>query len=89
MLDYLATALTKIYNVFVIVPRWLLVVLTGAIASTAINLLHSSKKSPDSGQSKTEVNVGVKAATSVPAATSPSTDEDNRTTSARKRGRNK
>ena len=43
-MEYLAIALTKIYNVFILVPRWLLVILTGAFASTVINLLHSTKK---------------------------------------------
>jgi hypothetical protein len=44
VLDYLAIAMTKIYNVIVLVPRWLLVVLTGAFASVVINLLHFTTK---------------------------------------------
>lgn len=43
MLDYLALMLTKIYNVTVVIPRWLLVIITGSIGSLLVNVLHSSK----------------------------------------------
>jgi len=42
VLDSLAHVLTKIYNVAVMVPRWLLLVITGSIASVLVNLLHNS-----------------------------------------------
>lgn len=42
ILEYLALVLTKVYNVAVMVPRWLLLVITGSIASVLVNLLHNS-----------------------------------------------
>ncbi|TFK43896.1 hypothetical protein BDQ12DRAFT_623119 [Crucibulum laeve] len=44
LLEHLATALTKIYNVTVLIPRWLFFVLSGSVASFMINLLHRGTK---------------------------------------------
>ncbi|KAG6850191.1 hypothetical protein H0H93_016619 [Arthromyces matolae] len=44
IVDYLAFALTKIYNVMVLVPRWLMFILSGSIASVLINLLHKPSR---------------------------------------------
>jgi hypothetical protein len=47
MLDYLALVLTKVYNVVVIIPRWLLYLSSGGIASLLIGFLHrNSAKAP-------------------------------------------
>ena len=41
-MDYFATALTKIYDVTVMVPRWLLLLISGSLASAIVNLMHNS-----------------------------------------------
>lgn len=41
VLDYLAFILTKSYDSMLIIPRWLMVMLSGGIASVCINLLHT------------------------------------------------
>jgi len=40
IMTYLAFVLTKIYNVAIMVPRWLLFVITGSIASIVMNFMH-------------------------------------------------
>ena len=52
VLEYLALILTKTYNVTVLIPRWLLLVVTGSIASVLVNVLHSSKSIFGSAKSK-------------------------------------
>ncbi|TFK72000.1 hypothetical protein BDN72DRAFT_816596 [Pluteus cervinus] len=44
VLAYLAIALTKIYNVFVLVPRWMLFLFSGTLGSFIIGLLHRTPK---------------------------------------------
>ncbi|RDB19791.1 hypothetical protein Hypma_012896 [Hypsizygus marmoreus] len=40
IMTYLAFALTKIYTTFLLIPRWLLFVISGSVASFLINFLH-------------------------------------------------
>ncbi|PAV21035.1 hypothetical protein PNOK_0366200 [Pyrrhoderma noxium] len=49
VLDYLAIALTKIYDRVVVIPRWLLLLVTGSLASIIVNFLHSSSFFKSSG----------------------------------------
>ncbi|KAK7062246.1 hypothetical protein R3P38DRAFT_2834257 [Favolaschia claudopus] len=44
VMEYLAIGMTKMYNVVVRVPRWLMIVISGSIASFAINLFHGFGK---------------------------------------------
>ncbi|EGO02129.1 hypothetical protein SERLA73DRAFT_177903 [Serpula lacrymans var. lacrymans S7.3] len=44
ILDYLAIVFTKVYNVVVIVPKWLLYIVTGGLASLIVNWLHRDRK---------------------------------------------
>ncbi|KAF5393007.1 hypothetical protein D9757_001123 [Collybiopsis confluens] len=48
ILHYLGIALTTIYNVLVKVPRWLLYVLSGSVASFLIQLMHRGSAAPKS-----------------------------------------
>ncbi|TFK55412.1 hypothetical protein OE88DRAFT_1672021 [Heliocybe sulcata] len=50
VLDYLAVVLTKIYDVMVRIPRWLLVIVTGASGSVVLNLFHRKPKAPAAQQ---------------------------------------
>ncbi|KAG6812091.1 hypothetical protein H0H92_004391 [Tricholoma furcatifolium] len=50
MMDYLAFVLTKVYNTFIMVPRWLLLLLSGSVASFLINLLHKTPATPTPSQ---------------------------------------
>jgi len=43
-MDHFATVLTKIYNCAVIVPRWILLLLSGTVGSILINLMHKPGK---------------------------------------------
>ncbi|KAJ3576242.1 hypothetical protein NP233_g574 [Leucocoprinus birnbaumii] len=44
IMDVFATYLTKIYNVAVLFPRWLLLVISGGVGSLLLNLLHRPSK---------------------------------------------
>ncbi|KAF9450160.1 hypothetical protein P691DRAFT_701799 [Macrolepiota fuliginosa MF-IS2] len=44
IMHFFATYLAKIYNIVVIIPRWLLFVLTGAVGSVILNILHRPSK---------------------------------------------
>ncbi|KAH0587995.1 hypothetical protein J132_10436 [Termitomyces sp. J132] len=46
ILDYLALIMTKIYNVVILFPRWLLFIISGSIASVVINFLHKPPPTP-------------------------------------------
>ncbi|KAG6868133.1 hypothetical protein C0993_007337 [Termitomyces sp. T159_Od127] len=46
ILDYLALIMTKVYNVVILFPRWLLFVISGSIASVIINILHKPQPTP-------------------------------------------
>ncbi|KAG6832353.1 hypothetical protein H0H87_001817 [Tephrocybe sp. NHM501043] len=50
ILEYLAFCMTKFYNVIILIPRWMLFVLSGSIASVAINFLHKPTLPPQQGQ---------------------------------------
>jgi len=43
-MDHFATVLTKIYNCAVVVPRWILLLLSGTVGSILINLMHKPGK---------------------------------------------
>lgn len=44
IMDLFATCLTNIYNFAVVIPRWLLLVITGGIGSVLLNFLHRPSK---------------------------------------------
>ncbi|KAF5363624.1 hypothetical protein D9756_000322 [Leucocoprinus leucothites] len=47
IMDVFATYLTRIYNIAILVPRWILLIITGGIGSILLNFLHRpSKKQP-------------------------------------------
>lgn len=46
ILDFFAVWLTKIYNVTILIPRWLLVFGSGTIGSLVIGFLHKSPPNP-------------------------------------------
>ena len=46
ILDFFAVWLTKIYNVTLLIPRWLLVFGSGTIASLLVGFLHKTPPNP-------------------------------------------
>ncbi|KIK04746.1 hypothetical protein K443DRAFT_92621 [Laccaria amethystina LaAM-08-1] len=44
LMDHFATVLTKIYNWTVVVPRWILLLISGTVGSILINLMHKPGK---------------------------------------------
>lgn len=70
LMDWLAIALTKFYNVTVVVPRWLLIVITGSIGSVLVNLLHSGKKTPQKDAAPSAKSVTAAETSSSPSTTS-------------------
>lgn len=42
-MDYFAAALAKVYDITVMVPRWLLLVISGSVASLIVNIMHNTK----------------------------------------------
>lgn len=45
-MDFYALWMTRIYGVTVVMPRWLLFILSGTVASFVINLLHRGDPKP-------------------------------------------
>jgi len=45
VLDWMALVFTKVYNVMVMMPRWLLLLVSGGLASGLVNILHRSSSS--------------------------------------------
>ena len=45
-MHYLGLILMLFYNFFVLIPRWLLYILSGSVASFLIQLLHKTSKAP-------------------------------------------
>ncbi|EJD01361.1 uncharacterized protein FOMMEDRAFT_126226 [Fomitiporia mediterranea MF3/22] len=43
IMDYFAAALAKVYDITVMVPRWLLLVISGSVASLIVNIMHNTK----------------------------------------------
>ncbi|KAG6891310.1 hypothetical protein C0992_009191 [Termitomyces sp. T32_za158] len=70
ILDYLAFILTKVYNVMILLPRWLLFIISGSIASVILNILHKPLPTPAVPR-QNQTTPAAAAATSVP----PSADE--------------
>ena len=56
ILDFFAVWLTKIYNVTLLIPRWLLVFVSGTIASLLIGFLHKTPLNPVASQSQSTVS---------------------------------
>lgn len=50
MLHYFAYALMRIYNVVARLPRFVLMIVTGAVASVVMRFLHSSSPKPAGAQ---------------------------------------
>ncbi|KAF8214154.1 hypothetical protein K438DRAFT_1706453 [Mycena galopus ATCC 62051] len=47
ILEFIAVWMTKIYNIVVMVPRWIMLIVSGSAASVAINLFHGfGRKAP-------------------------------------------
>jgi len=46
IMDYVATAMTRVYNNVMMIPNWLLYIITGAVGSALIGFLHRSPKPP-------------------------------------------
>ncbi|KAH8118415.1 hypothetical protein DFH11DRAFT_1567272 [Phellopilus nigrolimitatus] len=61
IMDYFAIILTKMYDITVMVPRWLLLVVTGTLASFIVNLLHNSKSLFGSSKATPALKPAVKA----------------------------
>ncbi|KAF8165687.1 hypothetical protein B0H34DRAFT_690040 [Crassisporium funariophilum] len=77
IMEFFAVWMTKLYNLAVVVPRWLLVLVSGSLASVIIGLLHKPAKKPATPlavqpQPKVKSQSAV-AASSKPAAASSST----------------
>ncbi|KAH7912949.1 hypothetical protein BJ138DRAFT_1082587 [Hygrophoropsis aurantiaca] len=47
VLDYLALVLSKVYGTLVVVPKWVMYVLSGGVASLVINFLHKPSSAPE------------------------------------------
>lgn len=58
-MDFLAVWLTRIYNAVILVPRWLLFVLSGSVASVVINFLHKSSAPKASPQTQEKPRVSI------------------------------
>lgn len=84
-------ALTKLYNLTVMIPRWLLVVITGSFASIIVNLLHSwgsvSGASKSSGQPVKAVPATEQPATGAnPVPASPSITKSSKSSLSKRKG---
>ncbi|THU91888.1 hypothetical protein K435DRAFT_862975 [Dendrothele bispora CBS 962.96] len=83
ILHYLGVALSKMYNTLILVPRWLLLVVSGSVGSFLIQLMHRPNKSkPDARPKKPAATQAQPRAASVPV---PSTSS-NKTTSSGSKG---
>lgn len=68
-MDIFAIYLTKVYNIVVLIPRWILYILSGVIGSVILNFLHRPKKQP----AITKRETGANAQQVPPAKPAPST----------------
>lgn len=69
LLHYLGLVLTTIYNITIKVPRWILYILSGSVASFIIQLLH---RPPKKEQLKTQASATQKAeAVHIPGTSAP------------------
>jgi len=59
LMDYLAIVLTKIYDFSIFIPRWLMLLISGSVASVIINFLHkpSATATPSTVQQKTSSGI--------------------------------
>ena len=69
ILDFFAVWLTEIYNVTILIPRWILVFGSGTIASLLIGFLHKSSSNPPvaAAQSQYTTTTASTKSTSAPA----------------------
>jgi hypothetical protein len=54
ILDFFAIWLTKFYNAVTLIPRWLLVFVSGTVGSLLISILHKTPKRPAATQSQSK-----------------------------------
>lgn len=73
VLDWMALAFTKVYNVMVIMPRWLLLLVSGGLASGLVNILHRSSSSKAIPETAKAPETKAPQAQSTPAAASTAT----------------
>ena len=59
-MEYFAVAMTKSYNNITMLPHWVLYIITGALGSLVIGLLHRSPNTPVKANPKLEPKVTVK-----------------------------
>lgn len=74
IMNYFANGMTKSYNGMMTLPKWLLYVVTGAIGSLLIGLLHRNPKTPvapKSTQPKPQIVITEPTNDSLAAAASP------------------
>ncbi|KAK7470150.1 hypothetical protein VKT23_001590 [Stygiomarasmius scandens] len=73
ILHYLGIGLTKLYNTMIIVPRWLMLIISGSVGSFLIQLMHRpGKNKPDAAaKKKTDAQAQARSA-SAPAPSVPS-----------------
>lgn len=82
IMDFFAVWLTKIYNAMILIPRWLLFVISGSIASIAINFLHkpaAAAPKPARLQGETTSAPSSKAETSTSAVSPPQANKRKKT----------
>lgn len=72
-MDWLAIALTKVYNVMVVIPRWLLLLISGGLASGLVNLLHRNSSSNAAPQTVAPVAPATQAPSTASATSSKAT----------------
>jgi hypothetical protein len=68
-MEYIADAMATLYNITILIPNWLLYVLTGAMGSVVIGLLHRSPKTPAKAKPQPNPRVVISEPVSLPATT--------------------
>jgi hypothetical protein len=70
VLEYFAIWMTKLYLLTIRVPRWIMLLISGSIASFAINLFHGwgGKKAPPKPAARPAVTTGATPAAPAPVA---------------------
>jgi hypothetical protein len=84
-MEYFAVAMTKSYNNITMLPHWVLYIITGALGSLVIGLLHRSSNTPVKANPKLEPKAAVKEQVSPPA-TATATASAAGSSNATKRG---
>ncbi|KAJ7265473.1 hypothetical protein B0H12DRAFT_1201071 [Mycena haematopus] len=95
ILEYFAIWMTKIYNLVVRIPRWIMLVVSGSVASFAINLFHGfGKKTPPPPQktvarAPTAGPIASEAAAPAPASAAPVATPASPSKAKQRRGKGK